>query len=698
MEVDAIHSSLEHYFKPPLYVPIDYVNRMRQAKYLVNYVHYWFFKNFESLPTNLSLPTNFKFIRPGKKTGDPTVGDIRALRYDKGQVDFKIRHTNEWSRLPQRRPSNEQRTCELMPLYDRLVGIEREKYEALQVLKKSIDINYQTFYNYLPTKKRKRQPEKWLKNVKKTVKAHGQEDVGARGITKRKAELKPPCKPSCKIKCEISENKRLGVFENYWRLGNYERQRDFINSNTDKVGTKPKTISSRCRRQFSCVFYLPLDGVRIRVCKTMFLNTLGIKKGVVAIALKKRSSVNTSFSDRRGRHVKKVIPEVKNGIKRHTESFPLVASHYCGSDSERKYLSPDLNIIIMYRLYVEWCQNSNLPVAKESLYRYTFPNNYNLDVNTDEYKQHIKKKDSARNEKRKDKEQAGDSKERIVSINFDLQQVLVTPSDPTNNQLFYKTRLSTYNFTIYNVVSKEVGMYMYAMSTLKLESIDLKFLICGHSEMECDSMHSAITTEFKKGYKAYTAVDNLQFNDWKSFVSTNLNIRKKDTVGQPILWQKIFWIRVEASLPNYFKFKEIFDDEEFRVVDCNTNTRPSSHQPLLTLYKRPRCIAKTKYDRVYQEKSFHLYTKKDLRATCVAYDTRNIGQEEFDLHQEMKKETREEKNRDKESASVDAVFTMELEAVLLSPKSTVSTVYYKMKLAVHNFTLFNLKTRLFPLA
>nr|CAH7723171.1 unnamed protein product [Callosobruchus chinensis] len=87
MEVDAIHSSLEHYFKPPLYVPIDYVNRMRQARakqpYLVNYVHYWFFKNFES------LPTNFKSIRPGKKTGDPTVGDIRALRYDKGQVDFK---------------------------------------------------------------------------------------------------------------------------------------------------------------------------------------------------------------------------------------------------------------------------------------------------------------------------------------------------------------------------------------------------------------------------------------------------------------------------------------------------------------------------------------------------------------------------------------------------------------------------------
>nr|CAI5819935.1 unnamed protein product [Callosobruchus analis] len=330
----------------------------------------------------------------------------------------------------------------------------------------------------------------------------------------------------------------------------------------------------------------------------------------------------------------------------------------------------------MYRLNLEWCENINLPVAKDSSYRNIFLNNFNLgfhrpkkdqcricvaftkkDVKTEEYEQHIKKKDIARNEKRKDKQQAGESEGTIVSINFDLQQVLVTPSDPTNNQLFYKTRLSTYNFTVYNVVSKEgtcymwheseggrgsceiasclfqyfqsladnakevrcfsdrcggqnlnqfvVGMCIYAMNTLQLESIDLKFLTCGHSEMECDSMHSAISTAFKrvgkaywpgdwktiargarkKGDKPYTVVDNLQFNDWKSFVNTNLNIRKRDIAGQPVLWQKISWIRLEASLPNFFKFKESFDDEDFRVVDCSTNTRQSSHQPLLTLYK-----------------------------------------------------------------------------------------------------------------
>nr|CAI5852332.1 unnamed protein product [Callosobruchus analis] len=220
-------------------------------------------------------------------------------------------------------------------------------------------------------------------------------------------------------------------------------------------------------------------------------------------------------------------------------------------------------------------------LAKDSSYRKIFLNNYNLgfhrpkkdqcricvaftkkDVKTEEYEQHINKKDIARNEKRKDKQQAGESEGRIVSINFDLQQVLITPSDPTNNQLFYKTRLSTYNFTVYNVVSKEgtcymwheseggrgsfeiasclfqyfqslpdnakevrcfsdrcggqnlnqfvVGMCIYAMNTLQLESIDLKFLTCGHSEMECHSMHSAISTAFKRVGKAYWP------GDWKT--------------------------------------------------------------------------------------------------------------------------------------------------------------------------------------
>lgn len=74
---------------------------------------------------------------------------------------------------------------------------------------------------------------------------------------------------------------------------------------------------------------------------------------------------------------------------------------------------------------------------------------------------------------------------------------------------------------------------------------------------------------------------------------------------------------------------------------------------------------------------------------CVGYETKNIAQDEYELHQTFKNEARKELEVDKSSEHV--VFSMDLQSVLLSPKSSVSNLYYKMKLAVHNFTLYNNK-------
>nr|CAI5819548.1 unnamed protein product [Callosobruchus analis] len=127
----------------------------------------------------------------------------------------------------------------------------------------------------------------------------------------------------------------------------------------------------------------------------------------------------------------------------------------------------------------------------------------------------------------------------------------------------------------------------------------------------------------------------------------------------------------------------------------------SSINELYKFYSKHYCdensitpVSKTLFFEEFNKENISIYIpKKNMCDICVAYGTRNIGQEEYDLHQEMKKEAREEKNRNRESASAAAVFTMDLEAVLLSPRSTVSKMSYKMKLVVHNFTLFNLKTQ-----
>lgn len=56
----------------------------------------------------------------------------------------------------------------------------------------------------------------------------------------------------------------------------------------------------------------------------------------------------------------------------------------------------------------------------------------------------------------------------------------------------------------------------------------------------------------------------------------------------------------------------------------------------------------------------------------------------------MKNEAREARNFDR---NLELLFCKDMQAVLLSSKSNVSSLYFKMKLMVHNFTIYNLKPK-----
>lgn len=147
MEVDSVHSTIERYIKPPIYAPSDYVVRMQQARprnpYDVKSIHYDFFLNYEE------LPSNFKSIRPGKKKGDPVVVDVRGLKYlPDGSVLYKLRHTEEWTVLPQRRSVSREPFLPT-PLYQQSIKITESKHKHLQELKSVVDKDYHPFYDSL---------------------------------------------------------------------------------------------------------------------------------------------------------------------------------------------------------------------------------------------------------------------------------------------------------------------------------------------------------------------------------------------------------------------------------------------------------------------------------------------------------------------------------------------------------------------
>ena len=86
--------------------------------------------------------------------------------------------------------------------------------------------------------------------------------------------------------------------------------------------------------------------------------------------------------------------------------------------------------------------------------------------------------------------------------------------------------------------------------------------------------------------------------------------------------------------------------------------------------------------------------RKDQCDVCVSAKHGNIDRDTFEAHIQAKDAARARKSKDKEAASDKvSVWTMDLQAVLLCPKTKASGMYHKTKLKVHNFTLFNLHTK-----
>lgn len=86
------------------------------------------------------------------------------------------------------------------------------------------------------SRKRKTNTLTWKRHVSKIRKIRGESYVSSRGKFVPKTSLKDPCPPTCRRKCRnmITNEERLNIFQHYYQLDSYERQRDFIHSNTEK--------------------------------------------------------------------------------------------------------------------------------------------------------------------------------------------------------------------------------------------------------------------------------------------------------------------------------------------------------------------------------------------------------------------------------------------------------------------------------
>ena len=143
MEVDSMHSSIECVLRNRnINLPSDYVTACQEARakpkpYNVCYLEHSYFKDFRGVQI-------YNSIRPGSKVGDPTVTDIRALRYSPdGSIHYKLRFSEDWTLLPHRRSKVTPREFEMLPqLYTERLNISKTKFDHFQSLKNSMHADH----------------------------------------------------------------------------------------------------------------------------------------------------------------------------------------------------------------------------------------------------------------------------------------------------------------------------------------------------------------------------------------------------------------------------------------------------------------------------------------------------------------------------------------------------------------------------
>jgi hypothetical protein len=427
------------------------------------------------------------------------------------------------------------------------------------------------------TKRKKKRIENWRRNIQKTNRNRGEAYTSSRGLPKPAKKMGPACKSTCGLKCSqnVSDDQRNGIFQNFWQSGDLMAQRNFVSKHLETssiLQTKRNKRTKSKKRQLSNKFFLPIKTDRVRVCKVFFVNTLAISnRWIRTVNTKERDGFLEE--DFRGKHgqQRKLDPEIHASVRAHINSIPRIESHYCRANTSREFIENSKSVADIHRDYKLSREEAGLPAATYNTFNNIFKDEFNLSFfkrkkdlcnlcesytnGSEEEKAllqealdiHHREKELIREMKEKDKQDPS-----IIAACFDLEAVLSAPLCEVN-AFYYVSKIATYNFTLYELQSKqgfcfvwnesdgmrganEIGsclwryltqiqsgkpvvlyadncfgqnknkyitsLLMYAVQVLDIPSIHLHFFVVGHSQNENDHMHSLVEKQKKRALAA----------------------------------------------------------------------------------------------------------------------------------------------------------------------------------------------------
>jgi len=378
-------------------------------------------------------------------------------------------------------------------------------------------------------------PHNWKCNVQKRLKNSGKAYETRKKQLVSPKKMKPAC--NCKLNCssKFDDAKRKVIFNDYWALADVQRQREFIHANMQTLVPKyryirdpacnntadtTKDMKPRAKNE---MFYFkdPQTESRIRVCKVFFRNTLGISDRTIRTVIEKRQktpSTMTLEGEKRGKHGnngKKISDAVKNAVRQHINSIPRLESHYCRKNTQRQFIEAGKTVADLHRNYVENQKTLRKPFVNYLMYNNIFKTEFNISFQTPKkdqcedciqyeggnekqkkeyepsYQQHIFEKDASRNERENDLK-TGDLTHVAA---YDLQAVLPCPQGDASS-FYYLSKLSVYNFTIYDMKKDVTSCYIWHEGEGKRGAVEIGTCVFKYIQALNDSATQPINIIF----------------------------------------------------------------------------------------------------------------------------------------------------------------------------------------------------------
>ena len=281
------------------------------------------------------------------------------------------------------------------------------------------------------------------------------------------------CKENCRWNCssKISVEDRASLLEAFHKL-DVNAKNVLLFKCITKTAIKRMRQFAKSHKSASYFYKISKSGVEIQICKKALCSLYQIEmKKVDIIKSRIDDGVSAPPKDLRGRHSNrphKMQDKVLQRINAHIKKLLVEESHYSRNKNfHKKYISPVLNITLLYQSFIEECEKEKLSEMykiKKCTFTNVFVTQFNYSFGypksdtcstCDKNGDNVPHKDNvsaAIAAMKADRERAKISTSTAFAT-IDLQQTMPLPKI-TTNKVFYLRQMWFYNFEIHLVSMK----------------------------------------------------------------------------------------------------------------------------------------------------------------------------------------------------------------------------------------------------